>query len=383
MPAETRKLLKIWSTARASGEECALATVVRVAGSSYRKPGARMLITRNGQRTGTVSGGCLEGEVTRKIWWLTEDGPTVQDYATSYDDDSVQSYGLGCDGVVTLLLERTSHAADIFEALRLSVEDRVPSAIVTIIGTNSLDFPLGARFVLPANAASIFPTLATSDLQKRLLPIAVETLNTRESCGVSISLAVGSVDLFAEYVAPPPALFVFGAGDDARPVVHLAHSMGWEISVFDGRSNLATPARFPLAHRVSVTSPNEDWEDLGIQAGDAAVVLTHSYVQDVAILRALLPMRFGYLGVLGPRRRTERIVEEVAPSIGMAPDRALDSLKSPVGLDLGAGSPDVIALSIIAEIQAVLSKRSAAPLNLSASPLASAIGPPLATPIHD
>src|SRR5277367_5896558 len=126
MPAETRKLLTMWSTARASGEECALATVVRVAGSSYRKPGARMLITRSGPRTGTVSGGCLEGEVIRKIWWLTEDGPAVQDYATSYDDDSVQSYGLGCDGVVTLLLVRTSHAADVFEALRMSVQERIP-----------------------------------------------------------------------------------------------------------------------------------------------------------------------------------------------------------------------------------------------------------------
>ena len=108
MPAETRKLLKLWSEARASREECALATVVRVAGSSYRKPGARMLITSGGQRAGTVSGGCLEGEVSRKIWWLTSEGAAVRDYATSYDDDSHPSYGLGCDGVVTLLLEHAS-----------------------------------------------------------------------------------------------------------------------------------------------------------------------------------------------------------------------------------------------------------------------------------
>ncbi len=118
MPAETRKLVKLWSDARLRGEECALATVVRVAGSSYRKPGARMLLTRSGQRVGTVSGGCLEGEVSRKIWWLTEQGPTVQDYSTSYDDDSQQSYGLGCDGVVTLLLERAAQANQVFEALQ-------------------------------------------------------------------------------------------------------------------------------------------------------------------------------------------------------------------------------------------------------------------------
>jgi xanthine dehydrogenase accessory factor len=378
MPAETRKLLTMWSSARQSGEACALATVVRVAGSSYRKPGARMLITRSGPRMGTVSGGCLEGEVVRKIWWLTEDGPAVQDYATSYDDDSVQSYGLGCDGVVTLLLERTSRAADVFEALRMSVQERIPSAIVTVIGTNTSNLPLGAHFVLPDNAASGLATRATSDLHEPLLPIAIETLRNRQSWAVSVELPAGSVDLFAEYVAPPPALSVFGAGDDAKPVVHLAQSMGWEISVFDGRSHLATPARFPLAHHVSVISPDA-LNHLAIQAGDTAVVLTHSYVQDVAILRALLPLNLGYLGILGPRRRTERIVEEVAPSIGMTADQALESLKSPVGLDLGAGSPDVIALSIVAEIQAVLSKRSAAPLNLSAVSLAS----PLASSIHD
>ncbi len=371
VPAETRKLVKLWSDARSRGEECALATVVRVAGSSYRKPGARMLLTRSGQRVGTVSGGCLEGEVSRKIWWLTEQGSTVQDYSTSYDDDSQQSYGLGCDGVVTLLLERAAQANQVFEALQKAVQEQVASAIVTVIGAEDRRI-IGKRLERADDTQPNNTNGHLRDLEQLLLPFARETLRSRQSGYESVLFQGHCVELFAEYVAPPPALFVLGAGDDAQPLVHLAHSMGWEITVADGRSNLATAARFPLAHRVAVLTQEDDLRSLSIRPGDAAVVLTHSYIQDLSILRALLPMHLGYLGVLGPRRRTERIVDEVAPSVGLDPVAALESLRSPVGLDLGAGSPDVIALSIVAEIQAAIAQRSAAPLNLS-SALAPAI----------
>jgi xanthine dehydrogenase accessory factor len=373
MPAETRKLLELWSTARATSEECALATVVRVAGSSYRKPGARMLITRGGLRSGTVSGGCLEGEVSRKIWWLTENGPCIRDYSTSYDDDSQSSYGLGCDGIVTLLMERTSRATEVVETLRRSVAERVCSAIVTVIGTDTTKIPIGTRRIVAEDTSPDFRNELRNDFDRQLLPIARETLRRRQSQATSVLFQGSAIDIFAEFVAPPPTLFVFGAGDDAQPVVHLAHFMGWEVTVADGRSNLATAARFPLAHRVAVLALDDPLTGLPIRSGDAAVVLTHSYLQDVSILRALLPLQLGYLGVLGPRRRTERIVEEVAVSAGMNSDQALDLLKSPVGLDLGAGSPDVIALSIVAEIQAVLTPRSAAPLNHTRSSLASPI----------
>jgi xanthine/CO dehydrogenase XdhC/CoxF family maturation factor len=328
-----------------------------------------MLITRGGLRTGTVSGGCLEGDVGKKIWWLTEHGPAVRDYATSYDDDSRPSYGLGCDGVVTLFLERTSQADSVFEALRKSVDERIPSAIVTVIGTDGTlhpgEVPPGFRLAVAEDALRGRPIGPQNDLEQQLSPIGVKTLHTRQTGLASVLFRGVTLDLFTEYIAPPPALFVFGAGDDAQPVVHLAHSMGWEVTVADGRSNLATPARFPLAHRVTLLAPDSNLRGLSIRPGDAAVVLTHSYVQDLSILCALLPLGLGYLGVLGPRRRTERIIDEVAPSIGLDPAMALDSLRSPVGLDLGAGSPDVIALSIVAEIQAVLTSRTAAPLNLA------------------
>jgi xanthine/CO dehydrogenase XdhC/CoxF family maturation factor len=140
--------------------------------------------------------------------------------------------------------------------------------------------------------------------------------------------------------------------------------MGWQVTVADGRAHLATPARFPAAHRVAVLNLDQPLANLSIDPDDAAVVLTHSYQQDLAILRALLPRNLAYLGVLGPRRRTAKIIDEVTAGAGLNAERAMRSIKSPVGLDLGVGSPQVIALSIIAEIQAVLSRRSASPLHL-------------------
>jgi len=371
MPVELRKLVKSWIDIRSTAEEVAVATVVRVAGSSYRKTGARMMITQGGQRVGTVSGGCLEAEVSRKIWWLTEQGPVIRDYHTSYDDDSKPSYGLGCDGVVTLLLERVYPANPLpnplFEAMRKSVENRSPSAIVTVISTHNPGAAVGARLIVGEDGKVSYAGAIDENLRQRTLSIAANVLATRLSASISTTFQGAEIELFAEYLAPPPALFLFGAGDDAQPVACLADTMGWEVSVADGRSHLATKARFPGAQRVATLDLDDPAGALGIGPGDAAVVLTHSYLQDVAILRALLPLDLGYLGVLGPRRRTERILAEVAPELGMTPEDAMRRLRSPVGLDLGSGSPEVIALSIVSEIQSVLTQRSAIPLHFAAS----------------
>ena len=373
MAVEVRELVRLWTDIRSTGEEVAVATVVRVAGSSYRKAGARMMITRGGQRVGTVSGGCLEAEVSKKIWWLTEEGPVVRDYSTSYDDDSGPAFGLGCDGVVTLLLERVYSTDPLFEALRRSVEDRASSAIVTAIVTHTSRVEIGARVIVDEEMKVTQSAELHEDLRRQMLSIAASVLETRLSASISTVFEGSEIELFAEYLAPPPALFLFGSGDDAQPVAHLADTMGWEVTVADGRSHLATRARFPNAQRVAVLDLDDPASNLGISIGDAAVVLTHSYVQDVAILRALLPLDLCYLGVLGPRRRTERILAEVAPGLGMNPEGVMRRLRSPVGLDLGSGFSEVIALSIVSEIQSVLTQRSAAPLHFTASGIATPI----------
>lgn len=339
--SELRKILDLWKGALAAGDEVCLATVAGIEGSAYRRPGARMLLTSSGQRAGTVSGGCLEAEIAKKAWWLTESGASVQRYSSFFDDDGDVPYGLGCGGTVVVLLERGQAAAQSLEALRRSAEERTPSVIVS----NTAPDAAGTVLVLDGAGTAVY----ARETGGEVMSAAREALETRRSRHVG--------DLFAEYVAPPASLVIFGAGDDTLPLVEFAATLGWHVTVADGRSQLARAERFPGAARVS----GLDAALVGLDRGDAAVIMTHSYEQDGTILRALLGRDLQYIGVLGPRRRTERLVQEIAGELGTTVDVAMARLHTPVGLDLGGHAPAPIALSIVAELQAVFAGRTARP----------------------
>jgi xanthine dehydrogenase accessory factor len=375
---EKRKLLELWDAAERAGEEVALATIVRVDGSSYREPGATMLLTRSGVRAGMVSGGCLEGEVAKKIWWLTESGPCVEAYTTSFDDDGEGGHGLGCGGRISLLLERGASATGRVEAIRRSVVERAASAVATVIVAGAL--PVGARVVLcegQAGLEAVGCQRGEGDSMPRaevdgVLPDGVSVSALEDAarrvlevrCSHLVDLGDGQA-AFVEWVGPPPSLFVFGAGDDARPVAALAAAMGWEVTVADGRSHLATSLRFPGAQLVVVLGESA-WAELQIGEDAAAVLMTHSYQQDREILAAILPLNLKYVGVLGPRRRTSELIGDIAEELpgGRTAEEWLERLHSPAGLDLGSDGPEVVALSIIAEVQATLEGRAAKPLRV-------------------
>jgi xanthine/CO dehydrogenase XdhC/CoxF family maturation factor len=345
---ELRQILDLWKLASGDGEDVCLATVVGIEGSAYRRPGARMLLTSSGRRAGTISGGCLEAEVAKKAWWLTANGPSIQRYSSFFDDDGDMPYGLGCGGTVVVLLERGEPAMHALEALRRSVEERTTSVIAASTGTNSP----GTALIL--NEAG--EVLYSREENLEATAPANEALRTRNSCQTG--------EFFVELVAPPPALFVFGAGDDAQPLVEFAAALGWHVTVADGRSQLARPERLPRAARVLGLDPAL----AGAAPEDAAVVMTHSYEQDRKILRALLGMEIKYIGVLGPRRRTERLLGEISPDLGLTLEECMSRLHTPVGLDLGGHSPAAIALAITAELQAVFTGREARKLS-SAQPI--------------
>jgi xanthine dehydrogenase accessory factor len=341
--AELREILDLWKRVRAAGEEVCLATVVGVEGSAYRRPGARMILTTSGRRAGTVSGGCLEAEIAKKAWWLTEKGPAIQRYSSFFDDEGDMPYGLGCGGTVIVLLERGEPAAQCLGAVRRSVEERTASVIVTDTGTNGL----GTRLIVNAAGETVYALDAEPEWER----LAREVLATRTSRTVP--------GFFFEHVAPPPAVTIFGAGDDARPLVEFADTLGWHVTVADGRGNLARAERFPRAARVSGVGAAL----AALTPDDGAVLMTHSYEQDRQILRALLAQEVRYIGVLGPRARTERLVSEVALELSLEPEACLARLHSPVGLDLGGHAPASIALSIAAELQAVFARREAKKLS--------------------
>ncbi len=369
---ETQEILALWRRARARGERVCLATVARVEGSSYRKPGARMLVTESGERAGTISGGCLEAEVSRKCWWLSGRGPVVERYQSSFDEDDAgeggPSWGLGCGGTVWVLLEQ--EPADVLAALERSVERGEASVILS-----RLEAPAGSE--VPARA-----TLEA--LPDRLGTAAAKALRERRSSHLS--------GWFVEYLAPPPRLTIFGAGDDAVPIALFAEALGWRIAVADGRSHLLRPGRFPASAKLRLLAYSDPASPLtcgpaapthslpsvetGTAPGELAVVLTHSYDQDRALAAALLPRELLYLGILGPRHRTARLVEEIAPQLGWTVNACFARLHAPVGLDLGARDPATIALAIVAEMQAALAGRTvtAARTAEEPEPLAAAHG---------
>ncbi len=338
--SELKQILDLWKRASAAREDLCLASVVAIEGSAYRRPGARLLLTASGLRAGTISGGCLEAEVARKAWWLTERGASIQRYSSFFDDDGDMPYGLGCGGTVIVLLERGEPATQVLEALRRSVEERTESVVVT--DTNA-EHP-GTALILNEAGEVVFAR--TEDGSEPIAAPANEVLRAGESRQLP--------GFFVEFVVPPPALVIFGAGDDTQPLTEFAASLGWHVTIADGRSNLARSERFPHAARVC----DLDAALAGIGPETAAVIMTHSYEQDRKVLGALLSRDMKYAGILGPRRRTERLIGDVAPELGLTPAECMARLHTPVGLDLGGHSPAAIALSIAAELQAVFAGRA-------------------------
>jgi xanthine dehydrogenase accessory factor len=372
---DLENILPLWRELEGSGIDYVLATIVAVEGPSYRKPGARMLLVNDGRRAGTVSGGCLEAEVARRAWWLTESGPVVERYSTA-EDDGDMPYGSGCGGVVFLLLERRATAAPLLTALEKAFHQRTPLAIATV-----LEGPLIGQRAFTGSAQLRATTDRLNAVSACCAP-ALEDLSElafsrKTSFDEEVLIGGISTRVFGDYRAARPGLWIFGAGDDAKPLLHLARELGWFVAVADGRSHLATNARFPNSNDVMVL-PIAELPDAAdslfstrLLPTDAAVLMTHSFEQDSRVLASILGdsriFPLAYLGVLGPQRRTRELLVKAARLLHLsAPaDRAeqwLAQLHAPTGLDLGAETPATIALSIIAEIQQILAAATAQPL---------------------
>jgi xanthine dehydrogenase accessory factor len=355
---DLERILPLWHELDSAQEDYVLATVVAVEGSSYRKPGARMLLAQDGRRAGTVSGGCLEAEVARRAWWLTAEGPVVERYSTAADDGEMP-YGSGCGGVVSILLERKSTAAPLLAAMETAFHARIPLAIATV-----LEGPrIGTRAFSPGETAG------AAELQV----LAARGLARRASFEQRVGFDAESQRVWVDYRSARPGLWIFGAGDDAKPLLAFARELGWFVAVADGRAHLATRSRFAEADTVN-TLPIADLPGNapGIVSPlptDACVLMTHSFEQDARILASLLALSAppAYIGVLGPQRRTHELLQECARLLGFPAtdnriDHWMDQFHAPTGLDLGAASPATIALSILAEIQKTLTAATGRPL---------------------
>ncbi len=342
---ELTQLRRALADARARGEPVMVATVMGVDGSVYRGVGARMVVRADGTTVGAVSGGCLEADVVARFEDTVAGGAAhVVSYDTRATDDAVLGLGLGCQGLIALLLEPLAG-----EAL-----DR---AIAWYDGLASRRSPVRVATIVGA------PASGTHAVGEHLV---IEP----EDVSASAALEAKGYGIAHETMRPPAPLVICGAGTDAIPLARLAASLGWHVTVVDHRSAFATRERFPDADEIVRANVADDPDALAravmLDAHTSAVCMAHSASHDRAYLHALLTAGVGYLGVLGPRRRTmELLVGHSAHTLEAMPP----NVHSPVGLDLGAETPEEIALAIVAEITAVRNGGRAGMLRDRAGPI--------------
>ncbi|HWZ52489.1 MAG TPA: XdhC family protein [Granulicella sp.] len=357
---ERRQIVEL---ARSSGGIAGvLVTLVRAEGSSYRRPGARLLTGAAANApgnvatyAGTISGGCLEAEVVKKAVWKVRAGAVVDRYSTLFDDTAEIPYGLGCGGTIDLLLEPAGTPE--FHALIDAFEASLSGERFTVLTWLPAAGRVLQRAVISSSGEPVFrsPGLDTAKIDAALLAQNPD-----------------DPDIYIEQLSPPQRLLILGAGDDAKPVVSMAALLGWSVTVADGRPQLARAERFPAAEQVLVATASE-LHALRISADDAVVLMTHSYEQDRDWLAAVLPLAPRYLGVLGARHRSSLLVSEAAAMIALPVAECCARIYAPVGLDLGGDGPEAIALAIIAEAQARSTGRLPSSRRLSAQDVAEQI----------
>jgi xanthine/CO dehydrogenase XdhC/CoxF family maturation factor len=350
---ELQEILSMMGSTAAGGG--VLATLVKVEGSSYRRPGARMLLMPGSRRAGSISGGCLEDDVIDHARQVFASGQPVEvTYDTTTENDLVWGVGLGCHGVVHVLVERLPLQPAWADALRENIRRRVPTDLA-VVWRSPDPSQLGTR--LAAELAGDAGFQPTTETQARMPAPPSKPLSSQNT------------EVFYQVIAPPTALVIFGGGDDAQPLVRFAKALGWQVTVVDPRPALATPARFPEADWTVIARPEEVPARVALGIDSLAVIMTHHYRHDLPLLRVLLPRPLAFLGLLGPKKRTEKILSDLAADGFVVTPEMRACLHAPVGLDLGADNPEEVALSILAEMKAVLSDRDARPLRERALPI--------------
>jgi xanthine dehydrogenase accessory factor len=351
-----------------SSQQVALATVVHTSGSVYRRSGARLLITETGQCIGIVSGGCLENDVAEQAQSVLATGkPKLVVYDAIATEDLLLGLGLGCKGLVQILIEplRTPHnpltlIADCLNARQTGV-------LATVFRTEGLATPIASHLMLYPNG-DVVHNLQDALLVDRTIADAHRAFHSHQSTVLHYDFPTGSADLWIEVIQPPIPVSIFGAGQDAIPVAQFCKALGWHVTVVDRRSAYANRDRFPMADRIEIIRPENGLRTLPLDSRTAVVLMTHNYFDDRELLKLLIPSPVRYLGLLGPRHRTKQLLEDLN-SEGLVMPSHQHRFYTPIGLDIGAETPEAIALSIVAEIQAVFANRSGGALRDRNAPI--------------
>ncbi|WP_175414770.1 XdhC family protein [Nibricoccus aquaticus] len=358
-----KELLSITASLRADPSPAVLCTLVGVTGSSFRTIGARMLWRPDGSYIGSISGGCLEADLmTQAADVLRTSRPRIARYNTAADTDIIWGTGSGCEGTIAVWLEPIAGVPPWLDFILAAWDRRENAALFTECFPHHT--PTGAVAARASSGLSwTHPDHKDPFASERLLPDALERQTSTEM------LAHRDHGFFCEFLPPPPSLTLFGAGDDTQSLTYLATELGWRVTIVDSRASLLNTTRFPSAHALHLAPPETALASLPLDARSFVVLMTHRYLDDLPLLRALLPRPLAYLGLLGSRKRSEKILADLTREGLAITDDMHARLHAPVGLDLGGGTPEEVALSILAELQASHSSRDARPLRQRLLPI--------------
>lgn len=361
---EILDIIEAFEKAQQQGKQTALATVVYVDGSSYRRPGARMLVTEDGELTGAISGGCLEGDALYKaLFAMRQQKNVLVTYDTSDDDDTNLGLGLGCNGIIHVLIEpvNPSDPTNPVQLLKNATSSRKNAVLVTLFSFRNNSMAQPGTCLLCTDEEMLAVNSIDSYMKNILEDEAKKVLSAQESLVKNYVSESQNLAAYIEFIRPVVSMVICGAGNDVVPLTKIAAILGWQTLIInDGRDKNTKQNRFAATCHLVITNPEKVLSQIEIDAQTVFVLMTHNYNYDLAVLRELVQKKdVTYIGLLGPAKKRERMLEELKEEgISLSEDQ-LSNIFSPVGLDIGAENPEEIALSILSEIKAVLAKREA------------------------
>jgi len=314
-----------------------------------------MLIMDDGKWEGAISGGCLEGDaLTRARSVMLNKVPQLVTYDTMDDDANSLEIGLGCNGIIDVFIEpiNPNDHSNPVTFLKEYVRNREIHALATIIKSGKgSDFSPGKRFILTDKDSGSIPEWLYADMQ--------HVLEDGNPVNKQYDEPGATHEIFIERISPDLELVIFGAGFDVVPVVRMAGELGWQVTVTEDCVAHLAPKRFTPATCLVYAEREAVLEKIKVNDRTAAILMSHNYKYDLAVLEALLTTDIPYIGILGPLKRYEKLKAEIQSKGNHFPGESFDRIHAPIGLDIGAETPDEIAVSIISEIKAFFTNRSA------------------------
>ncbi len=366
---EFQAIIKAYDHYQTLGKKIALATVVHVDGSAYRRPGARMLVSEDGELTGAISGGCLEGDALRKAQSVIfQQKSMLVTYDTTDEDDQKFGVGLGCNGIIHVLIEPIDYEKfmNSVNLLKSALLDRTFGTLITLFSIKNSKSEQIGTVLLSKNGSFIGHS---EKVNSELLKAIFEQADSEILLGNEIKSypEFDDIQVFYERIKPSIRLLLFGAGNDTIPLVQMADILGFEVTLIDGRTNHATTSRFPKAKEIVIGSADEVVEKLDIDSQTVALLMTHNFEYECVVLEQLIGHSLPYIGILGPKKKSEKMIDRLANKGILLVNQ--EFIYSPMGLDIGAEGSEEIALSVLSEIKAVLAKKQGTFLRNKTGPI--------------